>query len=66
MPPFHTQTAEMRAMARHCSVGIELRMCAERIILLDTQVYFRESVSLFLSFLLRTTKMVLNHFATAN
>lgn len=37
LPPFNTQTEDIRAMARHCSVGIELRMAAERIILVDTQ-----------------------------
>jgi len=37
LPPFNTQTEDIRAMARHCSVGMELRMCAERIIVVDTQ-----------------------------
>ncbi|KAA8540140.1 hypothetical protein F0562_026832 [Nyssa sinensis] len=38
LPPFAIQSDETRAMARHCTVGIEPRMSAERIILLDTQV----------------------------
>ena len=38
LPPFATQSEENRAMARHCSTGIEPRISAERIILLDTQV----------------------------
>jgi protein SMG9 len=38
LPPFQVQSEETRAMARHCSVGIELRMSVERFILLDTQV----------------------------
>jgi protein SMG9 len=38
LPPFATQTEDTRAMARHCTVGIEPRISAERIILLDTQV----------------------------
>ena len=37
-PPFSVLSDEAKAMARHCSVGVELRMCAERFILLDTQV----------------------------
>lgn len=44
LPPFNTQTEDIRAMARHCSVGIELRMAAERIILVDTQPLFSASV----------------------
>ncbi|KAG0560396.1 hypothetical protein KC19_10G178000 [Ceratodon purpureus] len=44
LPPFNTQTEDIRATARHCSVGLELRMCAERIILLDTQPIFSASV----------------------
>jgi hypothetical protein len=36
--PFATQTDEMRALAKHCSAGIELRVSNERMILLDTQV----------------------------
>eukprot|EP00249_Psilotum_nudum_P011940 c23479_g3_i2 orf=1002-1358(+) len=39
LPPFGTQSEETNAMARHCSVGIEVRMSAERFILLDTQLH---------------------------
>ncbi|GLT53760.1 hypothetical protein SLA2020_270100 [Shorea laevis] len=38
LPPFATQSEDTRAMARHSTVGIEPRISAERIILLDTQV----------------------------
>lgn len=38
LPPFAIQSEETRAMARHCSTGIEPRISTERIILLDTQV----------------------------
>ena len=38
VPLFPVQSKEIRAMARHCSVGIELRTSVERFILLDTQV----------------------------
>jgi len=38
LPPFTVQSEDNRAMARHCSVGIEPRISAERLILLDTQV----------------------------
>lgn len=38
LPPFSVETEEGKAMARHCSVGIEPRVSAERLILLDTQV----------------------------
>ncbi|CAL5367920.1 unnamed protein product [Camellia sinensis] len=44
LPPFAIQSEETRAMARHCSVGIEPRISAERIILLDTQPVFSPSV----------------------
>ncbi|CAK9223664.1 unnamed protein product [Sphagnum jensenii] len=44
LPPFQVQSEETRAMARHCSVGIELRMSVERFILLDTQPVFSPSV----------------------
>ncbi|CAN6564564.1 unnamed protein product [Malus baccata var. baccata] len=37
LPPFAIETEEGKAMARHCSMGIEPRVSAERIILLDTQ-----------------------------
>jgi len=38
LPPFATQSDETRAMAKHCTVGVELRVSAERLILLDAQV----------------------------
>ncbi|XP_059440653.1 uncharacterized protein LOC132173094 [Corylus avellana] len=44
LPPFATQSEDTRAMARHCTVGIEPRISAERIILLDTQPVFSPSV----------------------
>jgi len=40
LPPFAIQSEETRANARHCTVGIEPRISSERIILLDTQVFF--------------------------
>lgn len=44
LPPFTTQSEETRAMARHCTTGIELRISTERLILLDTQPIFSPSV----------------------
>lgn len=44
LPPFAIQSNDTRAMARHCTVGIEPRISAERIILLDTQPIFSPSV----------------------
>ncbi|KAH7282042.1 hypothetical protein KP509_35G009400 [Ceratopteris richardii] len=44
LPPFSVLSDETKAMARHCSVGVELRMSAERFILLDTQPLFSASV----------------------
>ncbi|XP_010261637.1 PREDICTED: protein SMG9-like isoform X1 [Nelumbo nucifera] len=44
LPPFVTESEEIRAMARHCTTGIELRISAERLILLDTQPIFSPSV----------------------
>ncbi|KAK4572295.1 hypothetical protein RGQ29_030645 [Quercus rubra] len=44
LPPFAIETEESRAMARHCSMGIEPRISSERIILLDTQPVFSPSV----------------------
>lgn len=40
LPPFAIQSEDIRAMARHCTVGIEPRISAERLILLDTQVQY--------------------------
>ncbi|CAL0332052.1 unnamed protein product [Lupinus luteus] len=44
LPPFSVLSEETRAMARHCSTGIEPRISSERIILLDTQPVFSASV----------------------
>ncbi|XP_073032740.1 uncharacterized protein [Primulina eburnea] len=44
MSPFGVESEETRAMARHCTVGIEPRISSERIILLDTQPVFSPSV----------------------
>ncbi|XP_059624950.1 uncharacterized protein LOC132268184 [Cornus florida] len=44
IPPFSIQSEETKAMARHCTVGIEPRISADRIILLDTQPIFSPSV----------------------
>ena len=38
LPPFATLSDETRAMAKHCTVGVELRVSVERLILLDAQV----------------------------
>ncbi|KAK9095600.1 hypothetical protein Scep_027069 [Stephania cephalantha] len=44
LPPFATHSEETRATARHCTTGIELRVSAERLILLDTQPIFSPSI----------------------
>lgn len=44
LPPLAIQSEEIRAQARHCTLGIEPRITAERIILLDTQPVFSPSV----------------------
>ncbi|XP_057800662.1 uncharacterized protein LOC131016098 [Salvia miltiorrhiza] len=44
LPPFGVVSEETRATARHSTVGIEPRVSAERIILLDTQPVFSPSV----------------------
>ncbi|XP_058747725.1 uncharacterized protein LOC131620610 isoform X1 [Vicia villosa] len=44
LPPFVIKSVEERATARHCSKGIEPRISAERVILLDTQPVFSASV----------------------
>lgn len=44
LPPFAIQSEEIKAQARHCTVGIEPRITAERIILLDTQPVFSLSI----------------------
>nr|XP_043616561.1 protein SMG9-like [Erigeron canadensis] len=44
LPPFAIESVETKAMAKHCTVGIEPRITSERIILLDTQPVFSPSV----------------------
>ncbi|KAG0492045.1 hypothetical protein HPP92_005126 [Vanilla planifolia] len=44
LPPFSTQTDEIRALAKHLTTGVELRVSSERLILLDTQPIFSSSV----------------------
>ncbi|KAK8970347.1 hypothetical protein KSP40_PGU008922 [Platanthera guangdongensis] len=44
LPPFATQSDEIRAMAKHCTTGVELRISTERFILLDVQPLFSPSV----------------------
>nr|GMC96499.1 protein SMG9-like [Ipomoea batatas] len=44
LPPFAIQSEEIRAMAKHCTVGVEPRVSSERIILLDSQPVFSPSV----------------------
>ncbi|XP_038900342.1 protein SMG9-like isoform X3 [Benincasa hispida] len=44
LPPFPILSEDVRAMARHCTLGIEPRISSERIILLDTQPVFSPSV----------------------
>ncbi|XP_057542036.1 uncharacterized protein LOC130820614 [Amaranthus tricolor] len=44
LPPFAIQSEETRANARHCTIGIEPRISAERLILVDTQPMFSPSV----------------------
>ncbi|KAF5203395.1 Smg9 [Thalictrum thalictroides] len=44
LPPFATQSEETKAMGKHCTSGIELRISTERLILLDTQPLFSPSV----------------------
>ncbi|CAN1235962.1 Nonsense-mediated mRNA decay factor SMG9 [Linum grandiflorum] len=44
LPPFNVQSEDNRVMARHCTVGIEPRISAERVILLDTQPVFSPSI----------------------
>lgn len=48
LPPFATQSDETRAMAKHCTVGVELRVSAERLILLDAQVYQNYSLTMLM------------------
>ncbi|XP_044482741.1 protein SMG9-like isoform X2 [Mangifera indica] len=44
LPPFTILSEDTRAMARHCTSGIEPRISAERLILLDTQPVLASSV----------------------
>ncbi|PKI54597.1 hypothetical protein CRG98_025111 [Punica granatum] len=44
LPPFAVQSEDTRAMAKHCTTGIEPRVSAERLILLDTQPVFSPSI----------------------
>ncbi|OAY70815.1 Protein SMG9 [Ananas comosus] len=44
LPPFSIQSDETRAMAKHCTAGIELRVSSERLILLDTQPVYSPSL----------------------
>ncbi|CAL9060751.1 uncharacterized protein LOC135643000 [Musa acuminata AAA Group] len=44
LPPFATHSDETRAMAKHCTTAIELRVSAERLILLDAQPIFSPSI----------------------
>ncbi|XP_071712140.1 uncharacterized protein [Rutidosis leptorrhynchoides] len=44
LPPFSIESLETKAMAKHCTVGIEPRITSERIILLDSQPVFSPSV----------------------
>lgn len=44
LPPFAIESEETIANARHCTIGIEPRISAERIILLDTQPVYSPSV----------------------
>lgn len=38
LPPFPTQTEEIKFLGKHCTTGIDLRISNERVILLDTKV----------------------------
>lgn len=42
--PFVVQSDESKAMARHCTMGMELRVSAERLILIDSQVILSKYV----------------------
>lgn len=39
LPPFPTLSEDTRAQAKHCTSGIEPRISAQRLLLLDTQVF---------------------------
>ncbi|KAJ1257645.1 hypothetical protein BS78_10G011300 [Paspalum vaginatum] len=44
LPPFPTQTEEIKLMGKHCTTGIDIRISNERVILLDTQPVYSPSV----------------------
>ncbi|CAH9070165.1 unnamed protein product [Cuscuta europaea] len=44
LPLFAIQSEETRAMAKHCTAGMEARVSSERIILLDTQPVYSPSL----------------------
>ncbi|GAB4858180.1 hypothetical protein Ancab_009577 [Ancistrocladus abbreviatus] len=44
LPPFAIQSEETRVNAKHCTIGVEPRISAERLILLDTQPVFSPSI----------------------
>ncbi|KAH9784000.1 SMG9-like protein [Citrus sinensis] len=44
LPPFPTLSEDTRAQAKHCTSGIEPRISAQRLLLLDTQPVFSSSV----------------------
>ncbi|XP_047075108.1 nonsense-mediated mRNA decay factor SMG9-like [Lolium rigidum] len=43
-PPFAMQNEEMKAMAKHCTAGVDFRISHERVILLDTQPVYSPSI----------------------
>lgn len=51
LPPFSVQSDEIKAAAKHCTIGIEPRVSAERFILLDVQVCAVVIFSVFTFFL---------------
>ncbi|CAN6223506.1 unnamed protein product [Urochloa humidicola] len=44
LPPFPTQTEEIKLMGKHCTTGIDIRISNERVILLDIQPVYSPSV----------------------
>lgn len=44
LPPFAVQSEDARALARHCTSGIEPRISPQRLLLLDTHPVFDSSV----------------------
>ncbi|KAK1598135.1 hypothetical protein QYE76_017557 [Lolium multiflorum] len=43
-PPFAMQNEETKAMAKHCTAGVDFRISHERVILLDTQPVYSPSI----------------------